>query len=75
MGNLTVRCPMVPGDVVLLDSYQALHGRDTFEGAREHAVVWLTDPSFSPGAGGRGGAPPWSALSELVNRLAVKGAG
>ena len=36
------RLPMEAGDVVLLDSYQVLHGRDVFEGPREHGVVWLT---------------------------------
>ena len=30
-----------PGDVVLLDTYQVLHGRDVFEGEREHGVLWL----------------------------------
>ena len=34
---------MEPGDVVLLDTYQVLHGRDVFEGEREHAVVWLAE--------------------------------
>ena len=37
------RIRMEVGDVVLLDSYRALHGRDTFEGPRQHAVRWLTD--------------------------------
>ena len=37
----TVRVKMEPGDVVLLDSYQILHGRDTFDGPREHGVLWL----------------------------------
>lgn len=37
----TVRVKMEPGDVVLLDSYQVLHGRDTFDGPREHGVLWL----------------------------------
>ena len=36
------RVAMRRGDVVLLDSYQALHGRDVFDGAREHGVIWLT---------------------------------
>jgi hypothetical protein len=38
----TVEVLMKPGDVVLLDSYhQVLHGRDTFQGPREHGVIWL----------------------------------
>lgn len=38
-----MRVPMATGEVVLLDSYQALHGRDCFEGRREHGVVWLDE--------------------------------
>ena len=36
------------GDVVLLDTYQCLHGRATFEGDREHGVIWATDEDYSP---------------------------
>ena len=43
MSRLVHRVPMRRGDVVLLDSYQVLHGRDVFDGPREHAVVWLAD--------------------------------
>ena len=39
--RLTKRVAMEPGDVVLLDTYQVLHGRDVFEGEREHGVLWL----------------------------------
>ena len=42
----TRRVLMEPGDVVLLDSYSVLHGRDTFTGKRQHGVIWLTCPSF-----------------------------
>ena len=45
--RLTVPVKMEPGDVVLLDSYQVLHGRDTFDGAREHGVLWLASPTGS----------------------------
>eukprot|EP00667_Euglena_gracilis_P005271 EG_transcript_5309 len=37
-----VAVPMEPGDVLLIDNYRALHGRDTFEGDRYHAVTWFT---------------------------------
>lgn len=37
----TIEYLMAPGDVVILDSYQVLHGRKAFRGPREHAVVWL----------------------------------
>ena len=46
----TARLRMGRGDVVLLDSYRALHGRDVFEGTRRHAVAWLTDDGRSPPA-------------------------
>lgn len=42
----TTRLLMKPGDVVLLDSYQVLHGRATFKGFREHAVIWLTNEDY-----------------------------
>jgi len=36
-----VRVPMQKGDVVLVDNYQVMHGRDVFEGERLHAVTWF----------------------------------
>lgn len=33
---------MEPGDVLLVDNYRALHGRDVFGGDRFHAVSWFT---------------------------------
>ena len=36
-----VRVPMKEGDVVLVDNYQVMHGRDIFEGERLHAVTWF----------------------------------
>jgi len=33
---------MEPGDVLLVDNYRALHGRDVFQGDRYHAVTWFT---------------------------------
>jgi hypothetical protein len=33
---------MEPGDVLLVDNYRALHGRDVFDGDRFHAVSWFT---------------------------------
>ena len=40
MRNL-VKVPMKEGDVVLVDNYQVMHGRDIFEGERLHAVTWF----------------------------------
>jgi hypothetical protein len=33
---------MEPGDVLFVDNYRALHGRDVFSGDRFHAVSWFT---------------------------------
>jgi len=33
---------MEPGDVLLVDNYRVLHGRDVFQGDRFHAVSWFT---------------------------------
>jgi len=32
---------MQPGDAVLLDNYQTMHGRNVFQGKRKHAVTWF----------------------------------
>jgi len=40
MKNL-VYVPMEKGDVVLVDNYQVMHGRNVFEGERLHAVTWF----------------------------------
>jgi len=40
MDNL-VSVPMKEGDVVLVDNYQVMHGRDVFTGERLHAVTWF----------------------------------
>mmetsp|Transcript_9451 Transcript_9451/g.14540 ORF Transcript_9451/g.14540 Transcript_9451/m.14540 type:complete len:411 (+) Transcript_9451:39-1271(+) len=32
---------MKPGDAVLLDNYQTMHGRNVFKGQRKHAVTWF----------------------------------
>jgi alpha-ketoglutarate-dependent taurine dioxygenase len=29
------------GDVVLLDNYMTMHGRNIFSGVRKHAVTWF----------------------------------
>lgn len=36
-----VAVPMSEGEVVLVDNYQCLHGRDVFTGERLHAVTWF----------------------------------
>merc|ERR1712046_45303 len=32
---------MEKGDVVLLDNYMVMHGRNVFSGTRKHAVTWM----------------------------------
>ena len=32
---------MTEGDVVLLDNYKCLHGRNVFDGTRKHGVAWF----------------------------------
>jgi len=32
---------MRPGDAVLVDNYQTMHGRNVFKGVRKHAVTWF----------------------------------
>jgi hypothetical protein len=34
---------MQPGDVLLVDNYRVLHGRDVFNGDRFHAVSWFKE--------------------------------
>jgi Taurine catabolism dioxygenase TauD, TfdA family len=32
---------MSEGDVVLLDNYKCMHGRNVFDGTRKHGVAWF----------------------------------
>mmetsp|Transcript_16957 Transcript_16957/g.35024 ORF Transcript_16957/g.35024 Transcript_16957/m.35024 type:complete len:83 (+) Transcript_16957:453-701(+) len=32
---------MREGDVVLLDNYKTMHGRNVFDGTRKHGVAWF----------------------------------
>lgn len=32
---------MRPGDAILVDNYQTMHGRNVFKGVRKHAVTWF----------------------------------
>lgn len=45
MDNVTMKnvryVKMSEGDVVLLDNYKCMHGRNVFEGTRKHAVAWF----------------------------------
>merc|ERR1712118_451859 len=39
----TVSLRMAPGDAVLVDNYQTMHGRNVFKGTRKHAVSWFKE--------------------------------
>ena len=40
---------MQPGDVIFVDNYRMLHGRDIFKGDRFHAVAWFGEQSGDSG--------------------------
>jgi len=44
-----VSVPMKPGDIIFVDNYRMLHGRDIFKGDRFHAVAWFGEQTDSNG--------------------------
>jgi len=64
------RVPMQPGEVLLLDNYRVLHGRDIFEGDRFHAVSWLQDAADVGEIMGDGGAGG-NTLNNFINTYVV----
>lgn len=66
------RVEMQPGEVVLLDSYQVLHGREPFTGEREHGVMWLCDGVDERDRVAAGPQSTGGVFSSAINRLAVK---
>merc|ERR1719389_603785 len=64
-----VALPMEPGDILLIDNYRALHGRETFEGDRFHAVTWFTwdDPEWREGAK-ESSASDKDGLNKVMNK-------
>ena len=61
-----VRVPMESGDVLLVDNYRVLHGRDVFVGERQHAVSWFGDNSSGPVAENRN-----DGLAGFINKFVV----
>merc|ERR1719181_214478 len=63
-----VALPMEPGDILLIDNYRALHGRETFEGDRYHAVTWFTwdDPEWRKGA--KENTKEADGLNKIINK-------
>ena len=71
VGRLAVEVAMERGDVVLLDTYQCLHGRATSRATASMASSGRPTTTTAAGDGvvGDGGG----GLAALVNRFAVKG--
>ena len=63
-----VPTPMREGDVLLVDNYRMLHGRDVFQGDRMHAVSWFTWPEEA----GRREAESNTASGNALNRALNK---
>ena len=62
-----VKVPMTAGDVLLIDNYRVLHGRDIFEGDRLHAVSWFTDEPEEQ----RKVQKPGDLLNTFINKFVV----
>mmetsp|Transcript_6274 Transcript_6274/g.24453 ORF Transcript_6274/g.24453 Transcript_6274/m.24453 type:complete len:454 (-) Transcript_6274:36-1397(-) len=64
-----VALPMEPGDVLLIDNYRALHGRETFKGDRFHAVTWFSwdNPEWRVGAE-EGSDDSKDVMNKIVNK-------
>jgi hypothetical protein len=60
---------MEPGDVLLVDNYRALHGRDIFQGDRFHAVSWFTWDDNVEWRGDERRTLEKSALNKAINRM------
>jgi hypothetical protein len=48
---------MTEGDVVLLDNYKTMHGRNVFDGTRKHGVSWFEG---------------WEGEEEMMQNMSVK---
>mmetsp|Transcript_37137 Transcript_37137/g.54620 ORF Transcript_37137/g.54620 Transcript_37137/m.54620 type:complete len:456 (-) Transcript_37137:147-1514(-) len=61
---------MEPGDVLLVDNYRALHGRDVFQGDRFHAVSWFTwDGDQEEWRGGERRIVEKNGLNKMINQM------
>ena len=69
------KIPMQPGDVLLVDNYRILHGRDTFKGDRYHAVSWfgglVKDRPADYDDGDDDAQKPGDLLNKLINKYVV----
>mmetsp|Transcript_6112 Transcript_6112/g.15040 ORF Transcript_6112/g.15040 Transcript_6112/m.15040 type:complete len:393 (-) Transcript_6112:382-1560(-) len=62
-------CAMQAGDVLLVDNYRVLHGRDTFEGDRYHAVSWFDGWKADGKSVVTDGGKPGNMLNKMINSL------
>lgn len=60
---------MEPGDVLLVDNYRALHGRDVFQGDRFHAVTWFTWDQNEDWRGGERRIVEKNAFNQAINQM------
>ena len=61
--------PMEPGDVLLVDNYRTLHGRDVFQGDRFHAVSWFTWDSSQEWRGKERRIMEKNGLNQVINQM------
>ena len=69
------KIPMQPGDVLLVDNYRILHGRDTFKGDRYHAVSWfggLVKDRPADFDDSNENSKPGDLLNKFVNKFLVE---
>jgi len=62
---------MREGDVVLLDNYRVLHGRNIFNGERNHAVTWFASCGEPPEQTQASGEKPDDFMNNLINKTLV----
>jgi len=60
---------MEPGDVLIVDNYRALHGRDVFQGDRYHAVSWFTWDDKEEWRGDERRIVEKNALNQAINSM------
>lgn len=61
---------MEKGDVVLLDNYRVLHGREIFKGSRKHAVTWF-ESQGEPLKADTNRERPDDFMNTLINKTLV----
>mmetsp|Transcript_26323 Transcript_26323/g.61742 ORF Transcript_26323/g.61742 Transcript_26323/m.61742 type:complete len:426 (-) Transcript_26323:303-1580(-) len=62
-----VRVPMQPGDIIFVDNYRMLHGRDIFKGDRFHAVAWFGEQTDANGQKVAVERKQGNMLNEMLN--------